>query len=55
MLILLSFIFLTFSLSTKTNGASIGPTAVLPITNANISLDGFTRPLVYIAWHRIII
>jgi len=46
MLNLLSFVFLTFSLSIKANGASIGPSAVLPITNANVSLDGFTRPVV---------
>jgi len=46
MLYLLSFVFLTVSFSTKAKGASIGPTAVLPIINANISLDGYARPAV---------
>ncbi|KAF8485121.1 laccase C [Russula ochroleuca] len=46
MLNLLSFVFLTLSLSTRANGASIGPSAVLVISNANISLDGYTRPAV---------
>jgi hypothetical protein len=55
MLNLLSFIFLTFSLFTKANGASVGPSALLPITNANVTLDGFTRRWVYIAWHWITI
>lgn len=46
---LLSLIILTLSLSTDANGASIGPTALLTISNANVSLDGFTRPWVHIA------
>lgn len=49
MLDLLSFVFLTLSLSTKAHGTSIGPSAVLPITNAIISPDGYTRPWVHIA------
>ena len=50
MINLLSFVFLTLSLSTRTNGA-IGPTAQLTIANANISPDGYTRPWVHNAWY----
>lgn len=46
MLDLIPFVFLALSLSSKAHGTSIGPKAVLPITNANISLDGYTRPAV---------
>ncbi|KAF8505410.1 laccase [Russula emetica] len=46
MLDLLSFVFLALFLSTKAHRTSIGPNAVLPITNANISPDGYTRPAV---------
>jgi hypothetical protein len=49
MLDLLSFVFLALSLPTKAHGTSIGPTAILPITNANIGPDGYTRPWVHIA------
>ncbi|KAI0303035.1 laccase [Russula brevipes] len=43
---LLSFVFLALPLSTKVNGASLGPYSDLPITNANVAPDGYTRPAV---------
>lgn len=50
MINLLSFVFLTLSLSTRAK-ASIGPSAQLVISNANISPDGYERSWVYNAWY----